>query len=338
MAYYAYPEAIGQYSGSSSSSSSSDNEEEDVDPLGGCLPLHYACFNMYHGNDDDDDHHCYNQEKTRILTFLLQCFPDGIRKKSATTVLPTIAAPLEESQHGEEPSRPSPPPQRQQKRQRQRQQLPIHILCQYCRGRLPLPILQLLWQYYPTSLQIHDGYHGYTPLQYLCANSHVTNMVELVSWMCHGTNEDPHHHAFGPTMTLRSITTNDDAMEYVLHLASRHHTDCPELIQWFLDLDPRLCQYTNAKFQLPIHTAVLAFCRYVIIHHNHHTEETARHLDRMMQTIQLLADAYPASLQWRDDDQDETPGMMVTRCFDTAADHPEGLRPYREQLLDVLHS
>lgn len=316
MAYHAYPEAIGQYSGSPSSSS-----DEDDDPLGGCLPLHYACFDIDHDDDDDDD----NQEKTRILTFLLQCYPDGIRKKSVTT-LPTVAAPFKESQHGEPP----PPPQRQQ------QQLPIHILCQYGRGRLPLPILQLLWQYYPMSLQIHDGYHGYTPLQYVCANSHVTNMVELVAWMC-GGGTNHHHHHFGPSSTtLRTITTNDDAMEYILHLTSRHHAHCPELIQWFVDLDPRLCQYTNTKFQLPIHTAVLAVCQYVTTHPTE-TDETARQMDRMMETIQLLADTYPASLQWRDDDQDETPGMMVTRWFDTA-DRPERLQPYREQLLDLLHS
>ena len=52
-------------------------------------------------------------------------------------------------------------------------------------------------------------------------------------------------------------------------------------------------------------------------------------IQRMFETIQLLVDTYPAALQWRDDEHDETPGMTAARLL-------QGHPPYCDKIHDLL--
>jgi hypothetical protein len=163
---------------------------------------------------------------------------------------------------------------------------------------------------------------------------------------------------------LRSVTNNDD-MEYILHIACTYHVNNPDLIQVFIDCDPMLCQYTNMKFQLPIHIAITSFCQYVLNVSTATTGTTtgatttttpvptddhvAIKIQRMLETIQLLIDTYPAAVQWRDDEHDETPGLIATRMllqsYSGSSDkgvaeecHTHIRQTYYERLQDILHS
>jgi hypothetical protein len=275
---------------------------------------------------------------------LLQCYPDAIRTKTIG-MSPISATDGPSSKH-----------RFASLTRRQQQQLPIHILCQHCHGRIHPDVILLLLQYYPMSMQMHDSY-GYTALMYLCGNPCIGNIVEIVSVIIKTTMQSTTNVLYQqncPCTILRSVT-NTDAMEYILHIACTYHVHHPDLIQLFIDADPMLCEYTNMKFQLPIHTAIISFCQYIIkistatidatIHSTSLTDNVAMNIHRMLETIQLLIETYPAALQWRDDEHDETPSMIATRMLLSSRDNSninatkynaDSCQMYYQQLQDLL--